>query len=264
MANAQTVQITTRGIQNSLKKFGPFESIAEYIWNGFDAKADTVEVSLGIATLNSIDKISIKDNGHGINRKQLDIKFKPFFQSEKIYDPKDKHSDIHGKNGVGRLTFFTFCSSVKWNTTYAEDGKSFNYNIDVDSISLEKYVESEEEETNKNSGTLVTFYGVDCKDFSLDTIKTFLANEFCWYLELKKKLNYKILINDIELDYSSNVKMRKSASFLYEPSGLIFDVDVVLWNKRLSDYSKYYYIDLEGEEIAKENTTLNNKGDKFY
>jgi hypothetical protein len=39
--------------------------------------------------------------GMEINRSLLGEKFRPFYQSEKIYDPQ-----IHGKNGVGRLTFF--------------------------------------------------------------------------------------------------------------------------------------------------------------
>ena len=38
----------------------------------------------------------------------------------------------------------------------------------------------------------------------------------------------------------------------------------VNWSHKLSEYSKYYYIQSDGRELAKENTTYNNKGDNFY
>lgn len=31
------VQITSKGIKNSLKKYTSLKSICEYVWNGFDA-----------------------------------------------------------------------------------------------------------------------------------------------------------------------------------------------------------------------------------
>ena len=33
------VEVTTKGIQNRLKSVKPFNAIAEYIWNSFDAYA---------------------------------------------------------------------------------------------------------------------------------------------------------------------------------------------------------------------------------
>ena len=37
--NSQTVEITSAGIRKILNKYTPERAIAEYVWNGFDAKA---------------------------------------------------------------------------------------------------------------------------------------------------------------------------------------------------------------------------------
>ena len=38
------VQITTKGISKFLKSYTEEKSISEYVWNGFDAEADNVEI----------------------------------------------------------------------------------------------------------------------------------------------------------------------------------------------------------------------------
>ena len=58
--------------------------------------------------MSGISEISIKDNGIGIAKKQLNKKFKPFYELEKAEQTYERTriTGIHGKNGVGRLTFF--------------------------------------------------------------------------------------------------------------------------------------------------------------
>ena len=40
------VQITTKGIAKFLKAYTEEKSISEYIWNGFDAKANKIEITI--------------------------------------------------------------------------------------------------------------------------------------------------------------------------------------------------------------------------
>ena len=42
----QEVSITTEGIQKNLKNFKPLDALCEYIWNGFDAKANKIEITI--------------------------------------------------------------------------------------------------------------------------------------------------------------------------------------------------------------------------
>ena len=112
--NAESVLISSDGIRNSLKKYKPLQALCECIWNGFDANASCIRVFIDENILSGTARITVEDNGTGIDRNQLGQKFKPFFQSEKVFDPEIKHSTTHGKNGVGRLTFFTFANFASW------------------------------------------------------------------------------------------------------------------------------------------------------
>lgn len=264
MAVKENVQISSKGIRNSLKKYNSYRAIAEYVWNGFDANASRIIIEVETNEFGKVSKIQVSDNGNGINRNLLDAKFKPFFQSEKIYDPDSKHSNVHGKNGVGRLTFFTFATSAEWTTVYCEDGSNKEYTISVSADSLDHYNADAEILSQKDSGTKVSFFNIIDTELCIDDIESYLVKEFCWYLELNKSRGYAIVINGKELDYSELIIDNESKHFVLNDVNLEFDINFICWNIKLSEYSKYYYINSKGKEIEKENTTYNNKGDSFY
>lgn len=261
---AESVLISSDGIRNSLKRYKPLQALCECVWNGFDANASQINIDIDENVLSGTAQIVVTDNGYGIDRKQLKQKFKPFFQSEKIYDPEIKHSASHGKNGVGRLTFFAFANLATWSTVYQTDDKRFKYNIGINASMLENYLPGAEAETVENTGTVVTFTDLINTDITQDTAKLYLALEFCWFLELNREKGYSIAINGEELDYSHLVVSTQSLDYTYEPLKMAYNVRYVCWRNKLSEYSKYYYIKSNGNELAKENTTLNNKGDRFY
>ena len=60
------VQITARGIKNSLKKYASLKSICEYVWNGFDAKATQVVIEVSENILGNISFIKVVDNGYSV------------------------------------------------------------------------------------------------------------------------------------------------------------------------------------------------------
>lgn len=106
------VQLTTEGIKKHLASTTPAQALVEYIWNGIDAKADMVDVSFEHNEANGLSSIIVKDNGKGIPYSLLEQKFGVFLESEKLkqrQSTKRISSDIHGKDGIGRLTFFKFC-----------------------------------------------------------------------------------------------------------------------------------------------------------
>lgn len=260
----ESILISSDGIKNSLKKYKPLQALAEYVWNGFDAHANRIDICISNNVLNGTDCISITDNGEGIDRTCLQQKFKPFFQSEKVYDPNIKHSTTHGKNGVGRLTFYTFANLAKWETSYCKNGKVYSYKIDISEATLENYVPSEEQISSDSTGTKVVFIDVTSSEISPDTVEPYLAHEFCWFLELNKDKDYSIYINGKKLDYNDSILFMETVSYTHEDTKISYDVRYVCWNIKLTEYSKYYYLKAGGTEIAKENTTLNNKGDHFF
>lgn len=269
---AQKVQIDTNGIKKVLKNYRAEESIAEYIWNGFDAKATVVRINFEeLGGLGALSSITISDNGTGINHRELSSKFKPFLNSEKQLEiSEERHKSItHGKNGFGRLTFFCFAQDATWSTKFVDEAGVKEYDINISANTLENYqvIGNPVSVTNTETGTIVRFSGIVdvTKDFILSNLRTYLQVEFGWFLELYKKKGFEIYVNDEKLTYEEIVGDREELSICHNETSVEFNVSFVRWNKALkNEYSRYYLIDSFGDERWKATTRLNNKGDEFY
>lgn len=270
---AGNVNVTSNGIKKILSNYDTASSIAEYIWNGFDAKANSVNINYTVNNFGSLEYLEIIDNGYGINHNKLNTKFKPFYESEKaIKVSAPKHtSAMHGKNGVGRLTFFTFAHSAKWLTTFL-NGKKFETNtIIINSNELIDFIAENVDDESDFSGTIVTFTNIQISENEMDKIIIpFLIREFCWFLELNKHKNFQIKINDIPLDYQSNIAERDERISITYPDSksgkeTVFNIKFIQWRDSLhQEYSKYYFLNDKDNEIYKDHTTLNKKGDEFF
>jgi hypothetical protein len=270
---AGNVNVTSNGIKKILSNYEKPSSISEYIWNGFDAKANTVNINYTVDNFGSLEFLEIIDNGYGINHSKLNSKFKPFYESEKaIKVSAPKHtSTMHGKNGVGRLTFFTFAHSAKWLTTFNNGKKHETNSIIINSNELTDFKVENVGNESDLTGTIVTFTNIHISENEMNkVIIPFLIREFCWFLELNKYKNFKITINDIPLNYESNVAERdEKISITYSDSKsnnkTVFQVKFIQWRESLhQEYSKYYFLNDKGNEVYKDHTTLNKKGDEFF
>ncbi|ACM20870.1 hypothetical protein Geob_2519 [Geotalea daltonii FRC-32] len=261
------VLITTPGIKKTLKGMTVEKAIAEYIWNGFDASATSIELEYHTNEFGAVTEISVKDNGYGVQYENLDNKFGVFMFSEKeaLHTGKRFLSGIRGKRGVGRLSFFHFSRHAKWETTYQTKTGKLHFDINVTSDNLVKYAASPIEPTNDGIGTKVVLQEVsDVYDTSFkEEIIPYLCKEFCWYLKLNKQ--YSIKVNGVEIDYSKLIAEEDSASFIFDESKTLFSIDYVRWSEKPNDeYSRYYCKSLNEEEKLTNPTTLNNKGDEFH
>jgi hypothetical protein len=261
----RSTNITSTGIKKVLKNYKHTNSFAEYIWNGFDAKASQIEIDYISNELGNIEKIAIKDNGFGINTSKLEDKFDKFYDSEKSIEIQSpKHTSVlHGKNGVGRLTFFTFAHDAEWTTCYmAPTLKGGVINISASNLKVSNSTPIEP--PFSNTGTIVLFNNViiSAPQFEQEIIP-FLKEEFCWFLELNEDKGYKILINGVSLDYSELLLDKQK--FVIDENHLTFEIKYIQWRKSLnSEQSKFYYVDDNDDEIFKDFTTLNRKSDSFY
>lgn len=256
------VQITTKGISKFLKAYTEEKSISEYIWNGFDAEADTINVVTTSNSMGKIDKVEIIDNGTGIEFEKLSSKFVPFYQSEKNTDSSVKMSKIHGKNGLGRLTFFCFANNAKWETVYNKENERIKYEININCNALEDYQTQNKKVTDEKTGTKVTLYNIN-KIIDLDELKKYIVLEFCWYLKLYP--NKVLSLNGEKINYKDNVIEEEFFTVENEENKMHFEADYIQWNEKIhEEYSRYYFIKSTGEERFKETTTLNKKGDSFY
>lgn len=269
-SETDSVQITAKGIKNSLSKYKEQQAVAELIWNGFDAKASIVKLYYSVGPLGLLEGFRILDNGEGIPYDALDEKFKPFLESEKNIETEDTRNTSvrHGKNGVGRLTFFKLADRARWNTIYKDKSKYYNYSIAIEEDTIDKYIPTKPTDTKKRqTGTEVTLDGIIniSEEYLNETIIPYLKLEFAWFLELHKERKYKILINDNELNYSDKIGDQEELAIRHESTGNIFNVRYIRWTEGINkELSKYYYLDHKNEEQYKEYTRLNKKGDHFY
>ncbi len=256
-------KITSKGIKKVLKNYTPSSSFAEYIWNGFDAKATQIEINFESNELGRIEYLQVKDNGIGIDLENLAYKFDNFYDSEKsIQLQSPKHSSIlHGKNGVGRLTFFTLANYAKWTTFYENKGIQGG-TIEISAENLKVYNDTLIKESSKFTGTTVHFTNLLINQTTLEQeLIPYLRKEFCWFLELNTQ--YSIKINGIDLEYS-DLKADED-SFEIKKNGEVFKIKYVQWSESLNkEHSKFYFQDSDGKEIYKNFTTLNKKGDYYY
>ena len=165
MNNTQSIELSSTGVRRMLNKYTPERAIAEYIWNGFDAKATIVRIDYDFDSLelDTITSVTISDNGKGIGFDELQYKFKPILESQKRLSLDDGDL-VRGKNGYGRLTFFKFADYAKWTTVYLHSNqKKYQYQIEITSEKLTRYTTSEQLETIEELGTSVKFTGIDAE-----------------------------------------------------------------------------------------------------
>ncbi|WP_232825320.1 ATP-binding protein [Salinicola sp. RZ23] len=261
------MEVNAKGIKNRLKAVKPFNAIAEYIWNGFDAGANTVCVDFDVNDLGGLSSLSITDNGSGIDFKELDNKFIPVLSSEKrdLNDGGVVYSLTHGKNGLGRLTFHKFCESATWDTIYREGGQAYWYYVSIHSSSVANYNNGQPQPTSKETGTVVSFkniVGVSEYSFSGE-ITDYLRKEFAWFLMLNEQRGFCIQINGEPLSYECLVKGKEE--FLVNAGDYAFKATYVRWKKKLNrTSSRHYFLGSDGVLKYSITTRLNYKGDGFY
>lgn len=266
MNNTQSIELSSTGVRRMLNKYTPERAIAEYIWNGFDAKATIVRIDYDFDSLelDTITSVTISDNGKGIGFDELQYKFKPILESQKRLSSDDGDL-VRGKNGYGRLTFFKFADYAKWTTVYLHSNqKKYQYQIEITSEKLTRYTTSEQLETIEELGTSVKFTGIDAEissNYFEKKIKAFLRAEFAWFLELNS--NFQIIINDEVLDYKSIIEDRKA--FSIEVQDIQFDCKYLRWNVKPNDeYSRFYFLNKALDVRGTKTTLLNKKGDGFW
>jgi len=264
-----SVNITSKGIQKVLKNYNEKQAIAEYIWNGFDANADTIKIDYVANALGHLESLDIADNGYGIHFDRLQKKFDPFFESEKaiqIIAPKHT-SKMHGRNGVGRLTFFTFAHNATWRTTYQAENGFRHGEIYISTGGLNSYTHNFTAlpTANAQTGTVVSFSNLHIGQQELEeAIIPFLINEFCWFIELNRHKNYSVLVNGTALNFSDNIKSLEEFNIVYPDTAINFKIKYVHWKDNLHrELSKYYFL-AGGEEVYKDYTTLNKKSDDYF
>lgn len=102
----------------------PVKAVAEFVWNALDADAETVRLRFLRNALGGLEAVIIEDDGTGISEVRAKSSFRDLGDSWKRNvgrTPLGKRA-IHGKEGRGRLRFFSLSDTATWRSTYRAEG----------------------------------------------------------------------------------------------------------------------------------------------
>jgi hypothetical protein len=134
--------LTLKAQQDHLERVAstrqPVKAISEFVWNALDADATEVAVEFQRNALGSVDAIAIRDNGTGITPEHARHDFENVGASWKRDSRRTKgQRAMHGKEGQGRLRFFSLSTTAKWTSVYEETSGRSSLTIKIDAGSLQ-------------------------------------------------------------------------------------------------------------------------------
>ena len=265
-----STKITNASIESAGLPKDAKQAIAEYIWNGFDAKATAVSIEIKSNELGHIEQISISDNGEGITPDTLDYSFGNFLDSLKKAQPK-RTSYTRGKKGKGRFSFSLFASRATWHTVVAQYQGLMAYTLTIDRDNKETYDSSELlPSQSEHTGTTVLLegiFGLNAMTFESEDFKDFLAQEFGWFLYLNKDLGYNTTINGNPIVYQQLIQETDETSVtIYSPqeNSFVFKINYIRWKYSIGDRYYYYFLNSHKVEVTKLLSSFNNNAIEFH
>ena len=174
--SVKSQSVETSGITKDYR-----EALCEYVWNGFEANANRVELYFVANELDGVAKVIISDNGDGIGYSSLEDTFGAFLASQKSGLSLQLKSKAN--KGKGRFSFLAFASNAQWKTVCKGDKGNLAYNVLLDEINKNEYEVTDPVETTGQTGTVVSITGVDAlkmADVSYETLEGTFLQVFAW------------------------------------------------------------------------------------
>ncbi|MFM0131250.1 ATP-binding protein [Paraburkholderia sediminicola] len=249
-------EIGNEGIKKHFKNIDLWDPLFELVWNGFDAKANRVDVTLIENDMHSVDSATVFDDGEGIDHTALKETFGRFYDSSKKADPGQ-----HGAHGRGRLAFYRLCENAAWYTRSSKGDAV----VEVDAADIKAYTGAPLKPTEQRStlqetsqGTLVELTNFTSNLPSLVLLREKFSTEFGWFLAVRPG---KVLtVNGTPVEVPANEVVQKN---LVADSN-VFDIQVIRWEEKPSSEKSFIYLmNGRGELIFKTLSTLNNKPNFF-
>ncbi|MCZ2498907.1 DNA mismatch repair protein [Xylophilus sp. Kf1] len=248
-------EINGEGIKKHFRTTDPWRAIAELAWNGFDAKATTVDIVVEEGPMGGATRVEVADNGEGIELVAHADTFGRFNDSSKKEDVT-----THGSHGRGRLSFHRLAERAIWWTVAAGAGPA---RIEVNSASLTNYEGRSEDPSalpaqmnGRETGTTVELLNLHASLPSDAELHKLLSTEFGWFLALNP--HKKLRLNGTDVPVPSHDLIEKHFSV----DDYDFNVSVLRWDvKPGSEKSYVYLLNSSAKTVDKKLSTFNHKGD---
>lgn len=256
MTLSGTTEISDEGIKKHFKNFDPWDALFELAWNGLDAGATKITIELLENAMDSVESVTVLDNGEGIDLVHIDDNFGKFNDSSKKEDVAQ-----HGSHGRGRLAFHRLAHEAAWWTR--ADGKDAV--IKIHDANIKKYAGDFIEPARQHarlsglqSGTLVELDRIHSNLPVVSELLPKFSVEFGWYLALNSERT--ITLNGVEVP----VPPHDIAAQEIVVGNVKFEAKVIRWHDRpTSEKSNIYLLDTNGKVRHKQLSSFNQKANFF-
>lgn len=248
--------IGNSGIKKHFRNDEPWEALFELVWNGFDAGASVVAVTVVENDIHGVERVVVLDNGEGIEFATLDDTFGNFNDSS-----KKANLALKGQHGRGRLAFHKLCRNASWYTRF----KNVDAVIEVSEPTIKDFeawlieeVDQKREVLAQGHGTLVELTQFTGALPTQDELREKFAVEFGWYLAVHKEK--RLYLNSSVVDVPRHEDFAQAISADDE----LFEAQVIRWEQRpTSEKSYLYLLNSRGELVYKVLSSLNQKPNFF-
>lgn len=181
-----SVQVQGDHLETLARARSPIDAVAEMIWNGLDADATLVQVSLDSNAMDGLQGIRVMDNGHGLRYDEAIASFEKLGGSWKksAGRTRGKGRLLHGKHGKGRFRAFSLGDTVEWKTRYTDNGGLAGYTITGRRSNLATFEVGDAKRVKGAPGTEVAISDLTKEQPSLRAIAAVeaLSEQFALYL----------------------------------------------------------------------------------
>lgn len=248
--------IGNSGIKKHFKSAEPWQPLFELVWNGFDAAASFVSVTVVENNMHGVDRVVVLDDGEGIDFSTLSDTFGSFNDSAKKANLSQK-----GEHGRGRLAFHRLCRNASWFTRF----KKLNAVINVAELTIKDFEGRLLEEADQKPELLAQGQGtlVELTHFTSvlpvpDELREKFAVEFGWYLAVHTEK--RLILNGAVVEVPRHETIARDISADNE----VFHAQVIRWEQRpTSEKSYLYLLNSSGAPVYKVLSSLNQKPNFF-
>lgn len=262
------VEVQNDFLQRIANSGKPLLAISEFIWNGFDADANKVNVYLSYNNLNHLDEIQITDDGHGISFEDAKVLFGNLGGSWKIGKSRSKLENriLHGKAGRGRFCGFSLGSRVEWKTAYKKGNDVYSYSIIAERNEIGTFeITDEKKVENGKTGTVVIISEVLKNFISLKAENAVDEIAMLFVLYLRQYPDVKLHYDGYDVD-TKKIELRdfnhSIQNFEISDSRKIdLDITIIEWKKPLE--RNLYLCDESGFALEKMPPGIQAQGFNF-
>jgi len=227
-------------LEKVAKTSDPVKALSEFVWNSLDAEASSVAVEFIVNGLGGIQGIVIRDNGTGISHERAESDFSNLGDSWKKTARRTPNQNraVHGKEGRGRLKFFSLAQQAHWNSVFEKDGQLWDISIEIASGALGKADASSPSLSHyKDTGTIVELSPLKDQFDWLLSRGAFIEFTAIFAPYLLKYPNVDIFYNGIKIDPAAAIMVAHDfpSQTVICPNRTVKDISlkVIEWNSHV-------------------------------